>query len=115
MLTAAGGFLTALVVPPSLAYLFVRFAMPQFVLRWALVAAIAGVIAGLAGDQRDAAGNAASVLLAIAWWLWSRRRRLRRALRSLGAKSRARLAAVVRRAREALRPRPVLRPLPGRA
>ena len=56
-----------------------------------------------------AAGN-------LAIWLGRRHsRRRRRTLRELGAKSRARLAALVRRAREAAKPRPVLRPQPGGA
>lgn len=46
-------------------------------------------------------------------WNWRRRKR-RRAPRTLGAKSRARIAAMVTRMRE--RPaRPVLRPVPGGA
>lgn len=51
----------------------------------------------------------------IAAWLWwkNRRRRKDRAARSMGAKSRALVAALVRKAREAARPRPVLRPVPG--
>lgn len=54
----------------------------------------------------------------VAWFLWRywrRHRRGKRVLRVIGAKSWARLAAVVRKAREAARPRPVLRPAPGGA
>jgi hypothetical protein len=59
-------------------------------------------------------GAAIDAALAV-WWLSqiSRNRRNRkRSPRSLGAKSRARLAALVRSMREA-RPRPVLQPVPG--
>lgn len=48
------------------------------------------------------------------WWR-KRKRRKRTSPKALGAKSRALVAALVRRAREAARPRPVLRPLPGGA
>jgi hypothetical protein len=57
-----------------------------------------------------AAALAGTAIAAILWWL-SRRRR-KRAPRAYGAKSRALLAALVRRAREAAVPRPVLRPVP---
>jgi len=50
---------------------------------------------------------------AVMWWL-SRRRR-KRAPRAYGAKSRALLAAVVAKMREAAKPRPVFKPVPGRA
>jgi hypothetical protein len=51
-----------------------------------------------------------------AWcgWDWWRRNR-RRAPRLIGAKARALIAALVKAMRESLRPRPVLRPLPGGA
>jgi hypothetical protein len=47
------------------------------------------------------------------WWRDRGRRNRKRALEALGAKSLARLAALVRKQREAARPRPVLRPAPG--
>jgi len=62
-----------------------------------------------------AAMNAA-VAVFVMWDLWRRHRRRRdRAPRTYGAKSRARVAALARKAREAFRPRPVLRPVPGGA
>lgn len=72
----------------------------------------------------SAAGNAlrgdwvwASVSAAVLVWTahtWWNRRKRRRAPRTLGAKSRARIAAMTARMRE--RPaRPVLRPVPGGA
>lgn len=44
------------------------------------------------------------------WW---RRRKRKRSPRALGAKSKAQLAALVRKTREAGRPGPVLRPVPA--
>jgi membrane protein implicated in regulation of membrane protease activity len=49
----------------------------------------------------------------LAWLWWHRRKRRRRAQAALGAKSRALRDALVRRTREAAKPRPVLRPVPG--
>jgi hypothetical protein len=66
----------------------------------------------VAGSWRPAALNGGLALL-LAWDLWRRRRNRKRAPRAYGAKSRARLAALARKAREATRPRPVLRPAPG--
>lgn len=55
-----------------------------------------------------------AVINALAAWFWWNRRKRRRAPRTLGAKSRARIAAMVTRMRE--RPaRPVLRPVHGGA
>jgi hypothetical protein len=47
------------------------------------------------------------------WFWWRNRRNRKRAPRAYGAKSAALLAALVKRAREAAKPRPVLRPVPG--
>jgi membrane protein implicated in regulation of membrane protease activity len=57
-----------------------------------------------------------AVLAVLAAWLWWRGdRRKRKGAALIGAKSRALRDAIVRRAREAARPRPVLRPAPGGA
>jgi len=48
------------------------------------------------------------------WRYWNRRKR-KRAPALAGAKSRARVAALVRKVRETARPRKVLRPVPGRS
>jgi hypothetical protein len=74
-----------------------------------LLACIASV---LLGAWPLAVVNGLGALLA-AWEWWKRRRRKDRAPRAYGEKSRALVAALVRRAREAARPRPVLRPIPG--
>jgi hypothetical protein len=49
------------------------------------------------------------------WIHWNRKRRKRGALAAMGAKSRALVAALVRKVRESATPRPVLRPVPGGA
>lgn len=66
---------------------------------------------------RDWAGVIAAGVMAIVgaviWW--HRQKKRRRAAAVLGAKSKALREALVRRARQAARPRPVLRPAPGGA
>jgi hypothetical protein len=47
----------------------------------------------------------------LAWWWWRNKRR--KAPQAHGAKSRARIAALVRKSRQAAKSRPVLRPVPG--
>jgi hypothetical protein len=96
-----------------------------------IAAGIAAELRRRSGDALMAAGNLsvgigdltlrewgwAAVALAAAaliGWTWWRRRR-RRSPRSIGAKARARLAALVKALRDSLRPRPVLRPVPGGA
>ena len=50
----------------------------------------------------------------LAWWIWSfwrrQKRKRKRTLAALGAKAKARIAAMKRAMRERARPRPVLRP-----
>jgi hypothetical protein len=84
---------------------------------WALLAganAVDVIRKIITGDM----GGAVIAVLIMVWCAimarssWRRRKR-RNVLAALGAKSLARLAALVRRAREAARPRPVLRPQPG--
>ena len=55
-----------------------------------------------------AIGSGVSAVIAVLLWWW--RRKPDRAANLIGEKSRARLAAVVRKAREAAQPRPVLQP-----
>jgi hypothetical protein len=82
--------------------------------------------ADLIGDVLMAAGSflyhvwtmggvfvAAAVV--VAWKLWRHRKDRDRVPRAYGAKSRALLATLARRAREASKPRPAFRPVPGGA
>jgi hypothetical protein len=80
----------------------------------AVFAVACTVSAAVSAVQGDAVSTWLSLTMAVinalgAWFWWKRRKR-RRAPRTLGAKSRARLAALVNRAREAARPSPVRRP-----
>jgi membrane protein implicated in regulation of membrane protease activity len=54
-----------------------------------------------------------AVAAVMAWLWWHRRKRRKRAGDALGAKSRALRDALIRRTRQAAKPRPVLRPVPG--
>jgi len=81
-----------------------------------------GLQLNLAGGVLLAAGAAVGrawpllaadiVLIIVIAWLLRHTRRRKRALRAYGAKSRARVAALVRKAREAARPRPARRLAP---
>lgn len=81
---------------------------------FAIVDAILAVYFTLQG-QRFLAGLFAALAVWLAWEWWRKRKRRDPAARSLGAKSRARLAALVAKVRESAKPRRVLRPVPGGA
>ena len=74
------------------------------------------VIAAISAAQRQwgyAAWMAVCAVLNAIWWNQSRKRRKRKRAAALaGAKSRARIAKLVRRARESMQPRPVPQPVP---
>lgn len=77
-------------------------------------ASLSPLIGGLiAGRWLVVAGGAVNMIIVA--WLWNRRKRRKRAPRLAGYKARAALAKLLQRAREAARPRPVLRPAPGGA
>ena len=77
--------------------------------------AIGGAIGwALSGSWGLVALDAANALLAVFLW-WLSRRRKRRAPRAYGVKTKLLIAAMVARMREALKPRPALRPAPGGA
>lgn len=82
-----------------------------------LTGALSGAVTGaLAHEWLWLWGGSVSALAAIAmWWFRRTRKRRRRALEALGYKAKAARDALVRRAREAAKPRPVLRPVPGGA
>ena len=85
-----------------------------WLITWAVDAGAAALIVGGLAITDDVLGSfaaTATISSAVAWYLWWRRRRdRRRAVETLGAKSRALRDALARRAREAARPSPVLRP-----
>jgi hypothetical protein len=81
---------------------------------WGWAAGGGAVGYAISGAWNWAGLDAANALLAVILW-WLSRRKRKRALRTLGAKSRALVAALARKAREAAKPRPVLRPVPGGA
>lgn len=80
-----------------------------------IVIAFGGLIGALAGREGNLAeGSAVSLAVALAVW-WYHRPGSKRTGGLIGAKLRALRDALVRKMREAARPRPVLRPLPGGA
>lgn len=92
-----------------------RVAMRRWFGRW-LAACIGVEVSGvLAADPLECAIAAALAAGGLALWWWLRRKHKDRAPRMHGHKARTALAALVRKAREAARPRPVLRPAPGGA
>lgn len=111
----------ALAWPPVLAFVVAavrrachvpsRVAAGEFWTAGGVGVAVSGVFAG-----HWAGVVIGAVQVAIGVWLWRRGRRgRRRAPRAYGAKSRALVAVLVAKARDAARPRPVLRPVPGAA
>lgn len=114
-----GDIFTSFLVPP-LATLgwnmaFRMFGLGRFYL-WPLGWLSSGAAILITGCARSdliaIIGGGLNVLAAAAAWWWRRKRR-KRAPRAYGAKSRARVAALVMKTREAGRPRRVLRPVPG--
>lgn len=120
------GFLFYLLFPPAATgfAVLVAVAVQWKRLRWVrateawaggwMVYATAMAIGGcIAMAWLDAAGAQLSFAIAamIFWWLWHRPRR-RRVFGLAGAKTRALRDAIVRKARQARKPRPVLRPVP---
>jgi membrane protein implicated in regulation of membrane protease activity len=110
--------LVIFVVPPAASAVFLlvsagpgwrRFS--GFCLRWAAAAAADTVGLAVTGYGSWALASVASAGLALFLW-WLSRRRRKRAPRMYGAKSRALVAALVRRVRETAVPRPGLRPVP---
>jgi hypothetical protein len=102
-------------VPPAYALLIRFLPGAQFLSSWTWAASF-GTLSGSAGAWHYGgwgapAGCAVSLVVAliVRWW---RRRKRRSAAALLGEKSRQLRAALVRRARESARPRPVLQPAP---
>jgi hypothetical protein len=111
--------LLAAATPPVAAFLWAIFdrlihAPQRFVGTWISSGAV-GLVVGIAEkDMAWLVGSAVSVAVGVAIWWWRRKDR-KRAAKALGAKSCALVAALVERAREAARPRPVLQPQRGGA
>jgi membrane protease YdiL (CAAX protease family) len=100
---------TVLMVP-AWAYAVHRTPVPMNWLGTWLGGAGGNVLAGFAeSDWFLVAAGSVSALVATAIWWWRRKDR-KRAAKALGYKARALVAALVQRAREAARPRPVLQP-----
>jgi len=80
-----------------------------FYRQWLSAAAGAGAVAAALRDWPAVASFAVSGMLALILWWLSRRRKRKRAVKALGHKARARLAAMIR---NMPKPGPVLRPVP---
>ncbi len=112
-------FLVALASVPFWATLFGRRSWHiwwHYIL-WLSVMGI-GINAALSLIPGQRVGAAGAIVAELAWlaiWLWHHTRtRRKRAAELLGAKTKALRDKVVRKAREALQPRPVLQPVPAR-
>lgn len=122
MLIPVGALIIAVVLPP-----FFGVGVPRLAARWRnrpvrpdYVMWLATDAGGLVGDAQERYWVVMIVHLAsaaVALWLWwrSRRGKRKRAPRALGAKSRERVARLVRGMRDAQRPRRVWQPQPGGA
>lgn len=95
-------------------WLRLRSMSPQaaFFFDWISLGVLVGVIDACGGQWRPGGASAGSAIVGIIVREWMRRRRRDRAGRSIGAKSRQIRDAIVRKAREAAKPRPVLKPAP---
>ena len=117
-MSLAWGLFTAAVLPWANTLLLVRVfraaGTTLFYVSWGCGGA--GMAAGSALDRdwSGVAGGLLSAAVALVGWWWSRRRR-DRARKLAGAKGRVVLAAMAARLREAGKPRPALKPIPGRA
>jgi hypothetical protein len=115
-----GAVFMAVAIPPftatvwRAAYRITRMAKVSFWGDWMASAAVLSVLFMWQDEWLAAAVAGANLVVGAVFW-WLSRRRRKRAPKLAGAKSKARLAALVRRSREASKPRPVLRPVPGSA
>jgi hypothetical protein len=89
-----------------------RIPLRNVCVNWLLGSGLQFALWGAFGYWSYASGAGLSAAIALVIW-WRKRRDRKRAGPVLGAKSRALLAALVSRAREAGTPRPVLRPVLG--
>ncbi len=110
--------LIGVLLPPGWAYVITRYMPPRrrvpslpFFVRWCSGAGGFLLATLITRNWIGVTCGGASLAVAATAWLWWHRRR-DRAPRAYGAKSRARIAALAAKAREVLRLRPVLRPVP---
>lgn len=114
--------LIALLWPPSWAFIAMAIwrrwhpvrDVRRVGLHWLTAGAVIMVVDFAAQEWLPGTLAAGNVLIG-AWIWWHNRRRRDRAPRMYGAKSRALVAALVRKARQAAKPGRVLRPVPGGA
>jgi len=93
-----------------------RWPPPRSMLfQWSGVAATLIAVAAATQHWAEAGGAAVSLGASGLAWLWTRRKKRRKAAALTGAKSRAVRDRLARALRESAKPRPVLRPLPGGA
>ena len=107
-------FLLALLLPPAWSYLWSGlwqrlYRRRYFLQGWLSGAGGGGAAALLEHFWAYALGAAVSTAVGLAIWWWRRRKR-RNVLALMGAKGRARIAAMKQAMRERAKPRPVLRP-----
>lgn len=103
-------------IPPATGLVVRRWSpalrIPEVFFRgWAFGAGIDTVVLMFGQDWAAVSGSAVSAVAALVLWWWSRRRR-KRVPRQFGAKARALRDVLVRKARDAARPRPVPRLVP---
>jgi ABC-type sulfate transport system permease component len=106
--------LWAVIWRPAVRRLIPREPAGTFWGQWVNAAAWQTATYLLLGFWLPTAAAAVNLVFGVVMWWWSRRHK-RRAPKAAGAKSRARVAALVRSFRESLKPRPALRPVPGGA
>lgn len=111
--------LVAALAPPGLSFgvgrAVLRASRRRALQDWFAVAVLDTVAFPLlTGSWPGCAGSIASALVAAAAWWWDRHRR-DPAKRSIGGRAKALRDALVRKVRQAAKPRPVPRPAPGGA
>ena len=121
MIDIANGVVIVVSIGGLVLWFYGSLANQHWARLWGSASIALADVAAFAADVAAGDGWAAllSVVFAVIWGLiwWSERKRKRRdpAAKTLGAKSRLLVAAIVERARESAKPKPVLRPVPGGA
>jgi hypothetical protein len=107
------GDLLILLIGPLWGWVWNRVTRSPWIGGW--LGCAAGCLVGAVASRAWllAVGAVVSAVIAVILYWWWRRKDRKRAASLIGAKSRALRDALVRRARETAKPRPVLRPQPG--